>query len=76
MIRESVRRSTPRFVTEGYAVYEGGNFYRVVHNGVEKIIGKKIGLDFIDIAPNAPSWAKEEFAEWMEKEKELEVYRR
>ena len=63
--KESVRRAIPKFVTEGYALYRGGEFYIAKQEGKEVIVGRKTGLDFIGIRPDAPDWAQEEYKEWV-----------
>ena len=64
MFKEKVTQTIPRFLTEGYALYEDGDFYKGTHDGVEVILGKKKGLDFIGLKPDAPLWAKQEYREW------------
>jgi len=66
MYREKVSQTVPRFLSEGYALFDGEEFYKGVHDGVEVILGNKQGLDSIGIKKDAPLWAKEEFYEWME----------
>ena len=66
IIREAVHGLVPRFVHERYAMYEGGEFYKVTDNGKEVIIGKKTGMDFIGVKPDAPQWARDEYEEWLD----------
>jgi hypothetical protein len=65
MKTEKSRRSVPRFVTEGWALYPGGEYYIAEKDGLTIILGKKTGLNFIGIRPDAPEWAKQEYAEWI-----------
>jgi len=67
MVKESGRRITPRFLAEGYALYEGGDYYiAILDNGETlKSTKKKRGYDFIGVKPDAPRWAKEEYEEWI-----------
>ena len=65
MFNEKVNQTVPRFLSEGYALYEGEDFSKGVHDGVEVILGNKHGLDSIGLKENAPAWAKEEYKEWM-----------
>ena len=64
--KESVRRDIPKFVVEGFALYKGGEFYIAKQDGKEVILGRKTGLDFIGIRPDAPQWAKDEYKKWCE----------
>jgi hypothetical protein len=72
MIRESARRSTPLFVTKGYARYDGDSQIEVEFKGKIYKIEKKRGLDFIGVQEDAPAWAHEEYAEWLKQEKQYE----
>lgn len=70
VIRESTHGTVPRFVHEDYALYEGGEFYKSNYKGKEIIIGKKKGMDFIGVKPDAPQWAHDEYEEWLDVEAE------
>ena len=58
------RKTTPRFYLEGWALYEGGDYYTAVHKGKEVQI-KRSGFNFIGVKPGAPKWAKQEYEEWI-----------
>ena len=62
-IRESVYGTIPKFVKEGYALYKGGEYLISKFDGKEIIVGRKDGLDYIGIRPDAPDWALDEYDE-------------
>ena len=61
---EKARKTTPRFLIEGYALYEGGDYITGIMRGQEVKV-KKTGFDFIGVKPDAPEWAKQEYEEWI-----------
>lgn len=61
---EKGRRITPRFLKEGWALYEGGDYEVKTLKG-RKIRYEKDGFDFIGVKPDAPDWAKEEYKMWI-----------
>ena len=65
MSMEKARYTYPRFAEEGWALYEGGDYNTIVIKGELRQLGKKKGLDFIGIKPDAPDWAKDEYRDWL-----------
>ena len=62
--KEKPRKTTPRFLLEGWALYEGGDYETKTLKG-RKIQYEKNGFDFIGIKSDAPEWAKNEYDEWV-----------
>jgi hypothetical protein len=68
MIKKHTRHygRIPRFVSEGYALYEGGDYMvGKFSDGREVRLPKKGGMDFIGVKPEAPDWAKQEYDEYI-----------
>jgi hypothetical protein len=59
-------RNIPLFVAQGYATFEGGEFYTDKHDGNE--IVKDLNhrdFDKIGVKPDAPSWIRDEYESWL-----------
>ena len=64
--QEYTRRSIPRFVLEGWAKYEGGDYRTgTLPDGKTIVLGKKDGLNFIGVKEDAPEWARDEYLRWI-----------
>lgn len=60
-------KKIPKFVLEGYAMYQEESYLKI-----DDVVLEPQGMDFIGVKENAPKWAKEEYKEWIESKEKAE----